>query len=142
MVKWFLLHGLFSVVEETLRAVQRASPSTIPVSGRFKSIAKVTEAVLNASDCQKFDQLFRLVRCTRNTIHTNGVFLPEDGRDVSVEYKGERFDFVVGRAMEFIDDQRAIWFVKEVTGAMLQIAKSDAVARIEYCPRTQPVGGR
>jgi len=43
MIKWFLLHGLFSVVEETLRASQRASPDKIPVSGRYKSIAKVID---------------------------------------------------------------------------------------------------
>jgi len=50
MTKWFLLHGLLSVVEETVRSIQRAEADDIPVAGRFKSIAKVTAAVLLASN--------------------------------------------------------------------------------------------
>lgn len=85
MTKWFLLHGLFSVVEETLRSIERAAPDGIPVAGRFKSIAKVTTAVLLASNQGKYAELFRLTRLTRNMIHTNGVFLPEDEQDISLE---------------------------------------------------------
>ena len=54
-------------------------------SGRFKSVAKVASAILTACGLQHFEELFRLTRLTRNTIHTNGVFLPEDETDQEVE---------------------------------------------------------
>lgn len=137
MVKWFLLHGLFGVVEETLRAIQRAASESVPVAGRHKSIAKVTTAVLEAAGCGRFEELFRLVRCTRNTIHTNGVFLPEDGQDLDLGYKGGRFEFVVGAPLEWLDDQRAVWFVRELTTAMADVVESSIVSGIDYCPRTR-----
>ena len=137
MTKWFLMHGLFSVVEETLRSIQRAAPGDIPVAGRFKSIAKVTTAVLLASNQGEYGELFRLARLTRNTIHTNGVFLPEDEQDVSLGYKEEEFHFEVGKPIEWLDDQRAVWFVAELTTAMSAIVRSEAVRSLDYCPRTQ-----
>ena len=137
MTKWFLLHGLFSVVEETLRSIQRAAPNDIPVAGPFKSFARVTTAVLLASNQGEYAGLFRLGRLTRNTIHTNGAFLPEDEQDVSLEYKGEEFHFEVGKPIEWLDDQRAVWFVVELTTAMSAIVRSEAVRRLDYCPRAQ-----
>jgi hypothetical protein len=137
MVKWFLLHALFSVIEETLRAIQRAAPKDIPVRGKYKSIAKVTESVLAVSATEEFNPLFRLVRLVRNTVHTNGVFLPEDEQDVSVEYKGETFGFKVGASLNWLNDQRAVWFVEELATAIDAIVRSDVVSAIEYCPRGQ-----
>ena len=137
MVKWFLLHGLFIAVEETLRAIQRAAPDEFPVSGRFKSVAKVTSAILTACGFQDLEELFRLTRLTRNTIHTNGVFLPEDETDQGVEYGGGKFSFKFGKILEWLNDQRAVWFVEELVKAMNQIVRSSKVAQVDYCPRTQ-----
>lgn len=137
MTKWFLLHGLFSVVEETLRSIQRAAAEKMPVAGGFKTIAKITAAILLASNQEGYTELFRLVRLTRNTIHTNGVFLPEDEHDAYLAYKGEEFHFVVGRPIEWLNDQRAIWFIEELTRAMSEIVRSEAVKILDYCPRTQ-----
>lgn len=136
MTKWFLLHGLFSVIEETLRAIQRAAPGDIPVTGQYKSIAKITAAVLLAANKEEHTELFRLTRLTRNTIHTNGVFLPDDGLNVSINYKGENFAFEVGKVIEWLDDQRAIWFVAELIAAMRGIIRSETIKKIDYCPRT------
>ena len=140
MVKWFLLHGLFMAVEETLRTIQRAAPEEFPVSGRFKSVAKVTSAVLGACELQDYQELFRLTRLTRNTIHTNGVFLPEDGLDQQVVYADETFSFEVGKILDWLNDQRAVWFVEELVRAMDKIVRSSKVSRVDYCPRTQVPG--
>ena len=137
MVKWFLLHGPFSAIEETLRAIQRAAPEDMPVRGKYKSIARVTKSVLAASAAEKFSPLFRLVRFTRNTLHTNGIFLPEDQKDVPLEYEGEIFDFKVGEPLNWLGDQRAVWFVQELARAINVIVRSDVVRAIEYCPRTE-----
>ncbi len=137
MVKWFLLHGLFMAVEETLRAIQRAAPDEFPVSGRFKSVAKVTSATLTACGFQNLEELFRLTRLTRNTIHTNGVFLPENETDQEVEYGGEKFSFKFGKVLEWLNDQRVVWFLQELVKAMNQIVRSSKVAQVDYCPRTQ-----
>lgn len=136
MIKWFLLQSLFSVVEETLRSVQRSSPETFVVNGRYKSISKITESILSNSSQTEYQELFHLVRLTRNTIHTNGVFLPEDGNDVAINYNETDFEFIVGKAIEWLDDQKAIWFVKEISTAMNSIIRSSSVSNINYCPRT------
>lgn len=137
MVKWFLLHGLFMAVEETLRAVHRAAPDIFPVEGKFRTVAKITASVLNRTQLQNYKDLFRLTRLTRNTIHTNGVFLPDEESDEQVQYAGETFVFEYGKVLLWLNDQRALWFVEQLTDTLHQIVRSDAVARLEYCPRTQ-----
>lgn len=138
MVKWFLFHGLFSAIEETLRAIQRAAPDQVPAGGKYKSIAKVTEALMTASGTEHFSPLFSLVRLVRNTLHTNGVFLPEDGQDSSIEYEGEKFEFKVGEPLSWLDDQHAVWLVDQLAAAMNAIVRTDVVRAIDYCPRGQP----
>jgi hypothetical protein len=140
MVKWFLLHGLFMAVEETLRAIQRAAPDEFPVPGRFKSIAEVTSAVLGACELQEYDELFHLTRLTRNTIHTNGVFLPEDEADQQVVYADQTFSFTLGKILDWLNDQCAVWFVEELVRAMDKIVRSSKFSRVDYCPRTQVPG--
>lgn len=82
---------------------------------------------------EEFGPLFQLVRLVRNTLHTNGVFLPEDEQAVSVEYGGETFDFRIGEPLTWLNDQRAIRFVQEL--ALCAIVRSDVVRAIGYCPR-------
>ena len=140
MVKWFLLHGLFMAVEETLRAVHRSAPKTFPVSGKFKSIAKVTTVILQAAELLGYEDLFRLTRLTRNTIHTNGVHLPEDESSQEIHYAGETFFFEYGKALLWLNDQRAVWFVEQLVNATEEIVRSSIVATVPYCPRTQLSG--
>ncbi|MDY6857365.1 MAG: hypothetical protein SWO11_22205 [Thermodesulfobacteriota bacterium] len=136
MIKWFVLHSLFSVVEETLRSIQRSSPDVFVVNGRFKSIAKITESILSNSAKTEYQELFKLVRLTRNTIHTNGVFLPENGDNVTINYQEIDFVFNVGGALEWLDDQTAVWFIDAISTAMNSIIRSNVISEIDYCPRT------
>ncbi|MFQ5902493.1 MAG: hypothetical protein ACE5JO_02270 [Candidatus Binatia bacterium] len=141
MVKWFLLHGVLMAVEETLRAIQRAAPNVFFVTGRFRSVVKVTAAILNETGLQAYEELFRLTRLTRNTIHTNGVFLPEDQKDQEVQYGGETFSFEYGKVIEWLNDQRAVWLVEQLAEAVHEIVRSAQVSGLAYCPRTEVEGG-
>jgi hypothetical protein len=135
MVKWFLLHGTFMAVEETLRAIQRAAPDVFSVTG-FCNVAKVTTSILNKTALQTYSELFRLTRLTRNTIHTNGVFLPDNLEDQQVQCAGETFSFEYGKVVEWLNDQRAVWFIEQLVEALHQIVRSAQVSSIDYCPRT------
>jgi hypothetical protein len=45
---------------------------------------------------------FKLLRLTRNTIHSAWCHFPDNGKDETVIYKGIAFGFLVGRPLEFI----------------------------------------
>jgi len=51
---------------------------------------------------RSFEDFLRLMRLTRNTIHTNGVFYPENATNAVVDWKGTTYNFVVGVPITFV----------------------------------------
>jgi hypothetical protein len=134
VTKWAFLHGVFMAVEETLRSIQRAAPGLFPVNRQ--TISSITSSILNVSDLDDLNELFRLIRLTRNTVHTNGIFLPDyNTDDDSVTYGGQTFEFRYGMGIDWLTDQRAVWFIEQIIEAMAAIIRSETVAGIDYCPR-------
>lgn len=136
MVRWFSVHGLAVAIEETLRAVQRADSAQFPVSG-FRSFRKIYSAVLKAVSLQEYEPLLDLIRIVRNTLHTNGIFAPDDEKDVVVEYAGRQFEFRIGRPLQWLDDSWIPWVYAECHRLMKTLVERDAVAALVNCPRAQ-----
>ena len=135
MVKWFSFHGVAMAVEETLRAIQRAD------SDRFKSkrpsIASITEAILDVADLTEHADLFRLTRLTRNTIHTNGIYLPDYGGDEAIEVNGEAHAFTVGKVLAWFTDKKLVWFFGQLLAAMDELIRTQPVSTLAAVPRGQ-----
>ena len=138
MVKWFSFHALAMAVEETLRVIQRADPD------RFDSdrptIASITKAVLEACELAGHADLFRLSRLTRNTIHTNGIYLPDYGGDEDVTVDGQVFEFRVGGRLGWLNEEKIVWFFDRLLSAMDDLVRSDAVSSVASVPRGQAEG--
>jgi len=69
---------------------------------------------------KKWESLLDLLRCIRNTIHNNGVYLPSTGKDETIEYNGAIYTFIVGNKIGFTWHQ-LLDFVVDVDKMLLAI---------------------
>lgn len=139
MVKWVTSHQSSMAVEDTLRAIARAGgPQSFGVLARSvpkTSFKALYHGILKTTSLSKLEPLFDVIRATRNTLHTNGVFTPENGRSVAYTYKGRTFSFDVGKELVWLDEEAMVWLVREIEEAMYHIVTAPAVASLPYCPR-------
>lgn len=124
MIKFYTVHATAATTEETLRAIIRADPSTF-TTRPLKGLGPVYEHFLAVTQLTGFAPLFKIVRLTRNTIHTNGVFSPPDAQNVQVSYGNRQFVFEVGKGLDWLG----------LNEAMIQIVTAPVVAEIPDCPR-------
>ncbi|MBA7685246.1 hypothetical protein ES703_93664 [subsurface metagenome] len=134
MVKFFTVHALATSTEETLRAIVRSAPSTftIKATAEFQSVHR---HVLKKVSLQKFEDLFEILRLTRNTIHTNGVFFPSKRNNVQKNYGDRQFDFKVGETLDWLGEDFLPWMATQLNDAMIEIVTSPEIASTQYCPR-------
>lgn len=129
MTKFATIHSLAACTEETFRAIVRAAPQTftVPPSAKFKF---VYEHVFSEISLKRYTKLFDVLRLTRNTIHTNGVFFPVPNsktglrEDVIVEYEGQRFSFEVSKGLLWFGEWFLPWFGTKINEAMISIVTS------------------
>jgi len=140
MTKFATIHSLAACIEEIFRAIIRSAPQTFTVSpsAEFKS---VYEHVFSKISLKRYTKLFDVLRLTRNTIHTNGVFFPVPNsktglrEDVTVEYEEQRFSFEVSKGLLWFGEWFLPWFGTKINEAMINIVTSPKIAQIPYCPR-------
>jgi hypothetical protein len=133
MAKWFSLHAMAMVTEETLRAIVRAGdPFTI---GPTENLKSTYDHVLKVVSLQELGPLFDLVRLVRNTIHNNGVHRPNNEKDETVEYDGRQFEFKVGETLDWLGEDFIAWLARRLHQAMTEIVASDPVVGLKRCPR-------
>jgi len=135
MIRWFSFHLLAMSVEETLRSIDRAEPALFNVPGKgHKKFATIYERVLTKLSLEQHIDLFVLLSVTRNTLHTNGLFAPPNNKDRTITYDGDDFNFVCGRPLKWLDNQRVLWFYDKMSEIMNLIIRSDKVSGIVQCP--------
>ena len=141
MVKWFTFHTLAMAVDETLGAVQRAAPNVFHIFGH-PTLKKTYTKVLEVTGKQELKPFLDVLRETRNTIHTNGIYSQPGVNSRSYMVNGEEFKFEFGRILEWFHDQRLIWFADNIAVTMNTIIKSSEVSTINNCPRGFPRNSR
>ena len=131
MIKFFSCHATAVSTEETCRAVVRAAPQAFSVDsgGPFHAIC---QHLLMASGCQQYADPFEVMRLSRNTIHTNGVYRPQKPQNRTITYGGARL-----RSRS----------VRLLTGYVCVIMSSRRAAHLERClygrrPTHLPLGTR
>lgn len=134
MVKFFSFHATAVATEETCRAIVRADPSRFGVdpSGTLYGIYP---RLLKLSGCRQYGDLFEVLRLTRNTIHTNGVYRPEKPKNKTITFGGRTFTFEVGKILSWMGDDFPEWIAREVSLSMQCIVTSSIVAQVALCPR-------
>lgn len=134
MIKFFSFHTAAVATEETCRAIVGADQSTFGVDpgGSFHTIYK---RLLKLTHCAPSEDLFEVMRLTRNTIHTNGVYRPQSLKNQTVSYGGRTFTFEVGKILAWMGDDFPEWLARELSQAMEAVIKSTLVSKIPACPR-------
>ena len=136
ITKWYLFHAVTMTLEETLRSVVRSASITFTVSStaEFQSILRHALKVANE---HQFLPLFEILRLTRNTLHTNGIFFPKNNKDVEITYQAERFAFEVGQELKWLVEEALVWLLERVREAVVTIVRNPIVASIDRVPRGQ-----
>lgn len=141
MAQFVVVHATVNATEETLRSIIRSAPS-----GTFskkvtplKPLETIYQHMLKKLSLQKFQGIFDIVRLLGNTRHTNGIFIPADGKSRNIVYEGREFRFEYGRPVGW--HRRSFLFTVplSLTIAMAAIVTAPAVAAIPYCPRFMPL---
>jgi hypothetical protein len=107
MVKFFSVHATAMATEETLRAIIRSAPTifTVAPTAEFQSVHR---HILKVIGLQRLEALFEIIRLTRNTIHTNGIFFPKTGKDIRLPFKERQFEFNVGKTLDWLSTTLSI----------------------------------
>ena len=78
--------------------------------------------------------LLDLWRNVRNTMHNNGLFMPASGKDSSVLFLGNTYDFLVGKPNQFITTEFVVNLLPHMTTIILDVLQSNEVSRIGDIP--------
>lgn len=127
-----LLHEVSSITESALRDIVRSAHGRFGKATR-RSFASICDRILEETDLKEFGPLFRIVRNIRNTVHNNGVFLPDDDQDDVVQHKGVTFEFRRGLAVR-LPFRSTVAIAHELEWAMYRIVESAPVATLSSCP--------
>jgi len=113
---------IFSVVESSFRQFLRAL-NPVACRGGTSSFRNIYMCLLKSKlstyspESIKFLDLFRHLR---NTIHNNGVFFEERGRDIVVIWKKVKYEFKHGAPLEFVT-----WdFIMEISDTIRELLKA------------------
>lgn len=102
-VKVGFLQSLFATFENHVRIFLRVVDPTAgnDATSTFDSIYGALRKRLSPFP-QETDELVKLMRLTRNTIHNNGVFYPTSRANDQVVYKGVTYEFHYGKPVNFV----------------------------------------
>ena len=103
-VKYAFMHKLFGTLENTFRhLLRKIDPAA--ASGATESIEGVFGALVSriGNKPADSDELLKLLRLSRNSIHNNGVFYPKNQTNDQVIYKGSTYDFNHGEPIKFVN---------------------------------------
>ena len=123
-------HEQFSMIETFLRTIMREiNPGFLAKDDNFANICSWLFKHLNLQN-KEYEELIKLLRLSRNTIHNNGVYYHKSGKDDSVVYKGQTYNFIQGKATMF-----GIWpfhfsLVSDITRMMMSVVESNEVASL------------
>ena len=138
-IRWRLFHMIAMFGESTIKSIMASAPNgtfkTSPSAIHTKDFFNLCPELLAAIGCLQFQGLFDLVRETRNTLHTNGIFRPRRGGDTTIEYAGKKFDFRIGKDSEWFRESFISWLAARVDEAMFEIVTRPIVAQIPFCSR-------
>jgi len=116
------VQNLFSIIDSTFRILLRkldpgaANFSTEDIEAVFRALCKrITAKPSNA------DELMKLLRLIRNTVHNNGVFFPKNQKDDQVIYKGVTYHFIVGKPVSFVTWEFLIERLEDVLQLLIQV---------------------
>lgn len=132
-VRWTTLHTLYVVTEDFIRRVSEATDQGF-YKANSRSIARITDHLLEMLGLQGFKELFRLARTIRNTIHNDGVFRPDSGKDQTIEWNSRTYMFTVGEAVTVTNWDFLLEHIRDLNDAVREIVLHEKVLSLPPHP--------
>jgi len=102
-VKFTFMQLMFGEIENTFRQILRkidpaaANNATADIGGVFRALCSRI-----GNPPTESEELVELLRLSRNTIHSNGVFYPRNQQDADVTYKSKTYHFTHTKPVDFL----------------------------------------
>lgn len=133
-LKMGFVSSLFFIVESVLRDYLRFSDEE--TYKKNKGILEICNCLLGEKlewnnirfDCSVFDFL----RLLRNTLHNNGVHIPQSKKEkiVTIEYKGKNYIFLEGERPNFVTWDLLLDLADDMRSLLFHIANNKAIRSI------------
>lgn len=98
------IHALFSSIESSLRLFLRGL-DPVACNGGMSEFKSIYDCLFNSKLAKaptEGAQLLDLLRLVRNTIHNNGVYFSPRGGTVTLNWRGQTFEFKQGVPVDFV----------------------------------------
>lgn len=136
-IKIGFVHALYSVVEAYFRSLAAELPGVD--ADPTESFANIYRSVLSDLGIGNYVPLLDLYRHVRNTVHHNGMYLPDHGEERTVEWDSETYRFVPGEIVEFVSWDFLIDRSEDLHDMLEKMVDRDNVQALDDVPvRTEP----
>ena len=90
---------------------------------------------MNRLDKTQYKDIFTFHRLIRNTIHTNGVYSPQNRQNQTIEYRGRQYQFEDGKVIRFFDYDLLLGLVADYNTAIYEIVMHNEIKSVDQIPR-------
>jgi hypothetical protein len=132
-VKVAFIQSLFSTLDSKFRIFLRELDPAACSGGTdaFRSIYTALRSRLTSVPADA-DDLIKLLRLVRNTIHNNGVYFDKRGRDEQVTYKGETYDFKHGKPVNFVHWEWLLERLEDVQELLFRVVNDPNILGVPH----------
>lgn len=133
-IRIWTFHAIALLTEDLFRILVLSESKVFTI--KSENFKQIYSHVLKVSNLQHYEPLFDILRVTRNTIHNNGYFVPPNGKDVTLNYKGDVFEFKNRLQIQFADERFVLeWLPLNLAEAVSNLVTSEPVSLISFCSR-------
>jgi hypothetical protein len=125
---------IFIITEETLRSTVIAIDCKACKRGKG-SFNTIYEYLFQYIGDSKYRTLFDFHRLIRNTMHTNGTYLPQNNKDVELNLFGKAFKFTVGKKVNYLSIGTLLSLISRYKDAIFEIFENKNIKSIDYVKR-------
>lgn len=132
-VKVAFIQSLFATLDSKFRIFLRELDPAACSGGTdaFHSVYTVLRSRLTSVPADA-DDLVKLLRLVRNTIHNNGVYFDKRGRDDRVTYKGVTYDFEHGKPVNFVRWEWLLERLEDVRELLFRVVNDPIIFGIPH----------
>lgn len=122
-------HSHFSIIEAFLRQIHRIVIADPPIG-----FWDLTNSISNNLDLLHWRQFLIFYSLVRNTQHNNGIFFPNDKKNVEVTYKEKTFTFIYGKAIHFLNAELRLALANDGNSFVYDVSTSKKVIAYTHIP--------
>ena len=127
--------GGWSITEGALRRLISAYKRTTVTGSIFPACENFYRTELSHPDKDDFIDLFRLAITSRNAAtHNRYTFYPDSGGDRSIMFRGETYDFVVGKEITFFKWDFVIQRLHDFIDVFLSTVEHSPISALKSAP--------